>query len=143
MSVHCETTRFGLATWLCAAVLSVVALVAFAEPAKPKKRGETYWAAVAADELFGVAGPDHVEVRLADGSRCDILTKEYAIEVDWADEKWKEAPGQAVLYAALTNRKPGVVLLVKNRRNEQSDILRATIVCAKLEIPIWFYEVKR
>lgn len=43
--------------------------------------------------------------------RVDILTGQYAIEVERA-EKWKNAIGQALWYGLQTNRKAGIVLLV-------------------------------
>jgi hypothetical protein len=48
------------------------------------------------------------EVILADRSRCDGLTAEYAIEVDFAG-KW-EALEQALHYARLTGKKRGSFL---------------------------------
>lgn len=46
-----------------------------------------------------------MEVVAPDGTRCDILTDEYAIEVDFAN-KWAEAIGQALNYAIQFNKMP-------------------------------------
>ena len=54
-----------------------------------------------------------VEVRLADRTRVDILTEDYAIEVDFAT-KWAEAIGQALHYARMTGRKPGVIIIIRD-----------------------------
>ena len=43
--------------------------------------------------------------------RVDILTNEYAIEVERADH-WKNAIGQSLWYGLQTNRRSGIVLLV-------------------------------
>ena len=59
-----------------------------------------------------------VEYRLSDGTRVDILTDCLAIEVDFA-KKWYEAVGQATHYARLTDRPPGVLLIVKERYEEK------------------------
>ena len=51
-----------------------------------------------------------LEYRLSNGARVDCLSPDYAIEVDWT-EKWAEAIGQALYYAAETDRKPAVILI--------------------------------
>lgn len=53
-----------------------------------------------------------LEYVLTDRSRVDCLTADYAVEVDYA-EKWAEAIGQALFYAAMTGKRPGVVLLLR------------------------------
>lgn len=55
-------------------------------------------------------GGEH-EKRLADGTRVDCLTTQYAIEVDFAT-KWYEAVGQALHYARMTGKQPGIMLIV-------------------------------
>lgn len=77
-----------------------------------------------------------VEAVMPDGSRCDLLTAEYAIEVDWAP-KWKESVGQAALYAIWTGRKPAVLLLVKDATREKVDLLRAKLVCERLGMTLF------
>ena len=49
---------------------------------------------------------------LADRTRVDCLLPGYAVEVDFA-HKWAEGMGQALHYARVTGRKPGVVLILK------------------------------
>lgn len=73
---------------------------------------------------------------LKDGSRCDCVLKKYAVEVDWAG-KW-EAIEQALNYARLLNKKPGILFicrkpgdLKKIRRTEKN------IKFYKLPIKIW------
>lgn len=51
------------------------------------------------------------EFLLWDKSRCDCLTKDYAIEFDFA-HKWAESIGQSLYYAKLTKRKPAVALIL-------------------------------
>jgi hypothetical protein len=48
-----------------------------------------------------------MEVLLQDGTRCDIITKTHAIEVDFAD-KWAEAIAQSLGYARQNNKKEGI-----------------------------------
>ena len=59
-----------------------------------------------------------VEFRLGDGTRVDILTDEYAIEVDWAP-KWAESIGQCLYYAEKTDRKPMSLLLIESESDKR------------------------
>jgi len=70
------------------------------------------------------------EVRMPDETRCDILTKTTAWEVDWAP-KWAEGVGQALLYSIWTGKEPGLLLLVRDRQKEKAYILRAKLVCER------------
>ncbi len=62
-------------------------------------------------------GSPRLEVRLSDGSRCDILTSTHAWEVDFA-KKWHEGISQALLYGKLTGRRAGLILLVNPERDQ-------------------------
>lgn len=53
------------------------------------------------------------EAVLWDMTRVDCLTKDYAVEFDFA-KKWAESVGQSLYYAELTHKKPAVVLILKN-----------------------------
>jgi len=81
-----------------------------------------------------------IEVRLWDSTRVDLLNDEYAIEVD-RPSKWAEAIGQAGYYAELTNRKPGIILLVSDMKRESKYIYRCQTVCAKWGIRLWLETV--
>ncbi len=70
-----------------------------------------------------------VEYKLSDGTRVDILTDDLAIEVDFA-RKWYEAIGQACHYSRLSNRKPGVLLIVKSPSEEK--YAKATLEVCKV-----------
>jgi len=51
------------------------------------------------------------EFVLWDSTRVDCLTKDYAIEFDFA-KKWAESIGQALYYAKMTGKKPAVALIL-------------------------------
>lgn len=51
------------------------------------------------------------EFVLWDNTRVDCLTKDYAIEFDFA-KKWAESIGQSLYYAKMTGKKPAVVLIL-------------------------------
>lgn len=51
------------------------------------------------------------EFVLWDNTRVDCLTKDYAIEFDFA-KKWAESVGQSLYYAKMTGKKPAVALIL-------------------------------
>ena len=51
------------------------------------------------------------EVVLWDMTRVDCLSKDYAIEFDFA-KKWAESIGQSLYYSKMTGKKPAVVLIL-------------------------------
>jgi len=69
------------------------------------------------------------EWMLPDRSRVDLLSEKIAWEVDWAP-KWAEGIGQAIYYAAWTERAGGLILLVKDPEREKVYVLRAKLACA-------------
>jgi len=104
--------------------------------------GETYYSTILAKQLNGVP-----EFRLFDQSRVDILTRDLALEVDWAGKslKWSEAIGQTLYYARVTNRKPGVILLTTSTTPslaEQRNIHRCLVACSAINIPVWIANVQ-
>ena len=68
---------------------------------------ESYYQDIFAAEVGG-----RTEVTAGDGTRCDILTDSYAIEVDFA-RKWGEANGQSLNYGFQFNRQAGIVLILE------------------------------
>ena len=74
------------------------------------------------------------EVVLWDGTRVDLLSDTHAWEVDW-DHKWAEAIGQSLYYAAVTSKKPGIILLVRERGKERFTY-RCQTVAAKYNIEL-------
>lgn len=67
-----------------------------------------------------------VEYALPDGRRVDVLTDDYAYEADWS-YKWTEGIGQALSYAIATNRKPGLIFLMKGADDERYNQCLAVI----------------
>ena len=122
----CELKRILLALLLVCSAVSA---------AEPKYANETTWIKRLADKYKAKS-----EVVLADHSRADLVSDTVAYEVEWA-YKWKESIGQCELYSILSNRKPGVILLVRDRDEEQRHILRCAAVCAKLGIELCIEDV--
>lgn len=76
------------------------------------------------------------EYVLADRTRVDCLTDEYAIEFDFAD-KWAEAIGQSLHYAEMSGRKPGIVLILEYPDDERYRE-RIEQIAAKNKIRVWY-----
>lgn len=77
-----------------------------------------------------------MEVVLADRSRCDCITETYAIEVDFAG-KW-EALEQALNYARLTGKKPGIVFICRKKGdNKKIDRTIKNIKFGGFNINVW------
>lgn len=77
------------------------------------------------------------EYRLPDLTRVDCLTETHAVEFDFAP-KWAESIGQALYYASQTNRRAGVVLILRNPKDERYvRRLKAVVVEAGVELDIW------
>lgn len=80
-------------------------------------------------------------VLLDDGTICDLLNKKYAIEIDYTN-KWYEAIGQSLHYAIVANRKPAIILLMKDPETEWKHLIRCAVVCGKYDIKLYVEEVQ-
>jgi len=76
-----------------------------------------------------------IEYVLPDRARVDIITKEYAIEVDFAS-KWAEAVGQSLYYAEMTKLKPGILLILENIK-EYKFVFRIRVLTEKYGIKLF------
>ena len=89
---------------------------------------EVAWSVHIAAEIGG-----KTEVLTPDGSRCDILTDNFAYEVDWCTRskpyKHWESVSQAIFYGAVFNRKPAVILLFDGSDVAKKSYLRCLLVC--------------
>jgi hypothetical protein len=96
------------------------------------KKNERYYQINMCKSLNG-----EIEVVLEDKTRVDCLTKDYAIEVDWAN-KWAESIGQSLYYSYMTKKKPAIALIVGKKDNKY--LKRLKLVSDKLEIKIIILE---
>ena len=116
-----------------ALILSILAILTL--PASAERKHAERWYQERIAKIWGAK----MEVRVANG-RVDIVSKEYATEVEFAD-KWKEAIGQALWYALQTNKKAGIVLICEDKSDYLHAIrLRSTIQYAKLDIKVWTHD---
>ncbi len=102
-----------------------------AEPL-PQKKNERYYQIKMCNKLEG-----KIEYRLADKTRVDCLTDEYAIEVDWA-KKWAEGIGQSLYYGMVTNKKPAIGLIVEE--GDERYLKRLYRVSKELDIKVIILE---
>ena len=76
------------------------------------------------------------EYKLPDKTRIDCLTPTHAIEFDFS-KKWAEAIGQSLYYALITQRQPGIVLILEDKTNEQRYLQRLLTVAKRYGIDVW------
>lgn len=79
------------------------------------------------------------EVVLSDGTRADCLTPDgYAVEADFAS-KYSEGVGQALHYASVTGRYPGVLLIVEHpvRDARYVERLQTTLRSVCPSVRVW------
>jgi len=96
------------------------------------KQKESYY-----QHEFAVAMNGRTEVRLMDGTRADIVTDKYAIEVDFG-AKWAEAIGQSLSYAIHLDKKAGVLLVIKDD-SEIRFLERLMKVAVEHDIQVWVW----
>lgn len=98
----------------------------------PKKLNEKWY-----QERWCALQNGESEVRLEDKTRCDCLTNEYAIEVDFS-RKWAEAVGQSLHYAKMTGKQAGILLIVEsNKDSRHYERLEGLIEYHQLPIKVW------
>ncbi len=77
------------------------------------------------------------EVTLPDRSRADCITEKHAVEIEFA-RKWKESIGQSLDYAMQTNKRAGIVLILRNKKDYKYWImLNSVIEHFSLSIDTW------
>ncbi len=115
-------------------LLSIAVICACASPAMAAhQHPEKYYQKLWCDQHGGVT-----EYRLDDGTRVDCLTKDHAIEFDFAP-KWAESIGQAIYYGLKTDSKPGVVLIMEES-TDQRYLDRLNKVATHQGITVWTME---
>jgi hypothetical protein len=115
---------------MIACVMILTACPSYARRLKPEKYYQEIWCAEHKGRL---------EYVLEDRTRVDCLTCEYAVEVEFAD-KWAEAVGQALYYAMITNKKPGIVIIIE-KPEERRFLIRLAKLAKKFNITVWEVDV--
>ena len=82
-------------------------------------------------------GKGKIEYHLTNNTRVDCLTPTHAIEFDWAS-KWYESVGQSLYYSLQTNKRAGIVLIIKHKKDYKYWLrLNSTIKHFQLPIDTW------
>lgn len=77
-----------------------------------------------------------MEYKLSDKTRVDCVTKNYAVEFDFAP-KWAEAIGQSLYYGIMTNKKPAVVLIIE-KPSDFRYYYRIKKVADNIHFTLWY-----
>lgn len=101
-----------------------------------RRHAETYYQERWCAEQGGV-----LEFVVESGARCDCLTTTHAVEFDFAD-KWAEAIGQSLHYAALTMRRAGIVLIIEDPKKDARQLKRLTTTIQRHRLPIDIWTLK-
>ena len=91
-------------------------------------------------DIFAAQVGGRTEVTAGDGTRCDILTDSYAIEVDFA-RKWGEAIGQSLNYGFQFNRQAGIVLILE-KPSDRKHLIRVNSIIQHYDLPIKVWEMR-
>jgi len=75
------------------------------------------------------------EYRLKDNTRVDCLTKDYAVEMDFA-YKWAESIGQSLHYARMTGQRAMVILIITNEDRDRKHVNKVKKMIAHFGLPI-------
>lgn len=75
------------------------------------------------------------EFMLSDSTRVDCVTKQYAVEVDFAP-KWAEAVGQALYYSTMTEKRPAILLILEKEADRRY-LDRLERISGNLGITVW------
>ena len=95
---------------------------------------ESYYQVIAAKILNA-----ETEVILSDGSRADIISTSHAIEVDWS-KKWTEGVSQSLWYAFQTNKKAGLILIIKDE-TDTKEVIKVNSLINHYDLPITLWTI--
>lgn len=93
-------------------IILILILIFFIQNVEAKHQNqESYYQTKWCKQNNGIS-----EYVLPDKARIDCLTKDYAIEFDFA-QKWAEGIGQSMYYANVTKKKPAIALIIKSEKD--------------------------
>jgi hypothetical protein len=94
-------------------ILIITLPLLIASCSAPEKINETWY-----QERWCEQRDGQIEIRLKDKTRCECLTNDYAVKIDFS-RKWAEAVGQSLHYARMTGMQAGILLIVENEQGKQ------------------------
>lgn len=99
------------------AILFLLAFLLACSSSLSVKKNERYY-----QKKWCFARGGRIEVRLQDGTRADCVTREFAIEFDFAGKRL-HAIGQAINYAEMTGKRAGIVLICRSPSDRDKYLL--------------------
>lgn len=104
----------------------------------PKAYGKHIYLERVYQEKWCKACNGQAEVMLPDKARVDCVTDKFAVEVDFA-VKWAESLTQALYYALMLDKEPGILIIVEDYEKDKIflDRLDRTIKYWKLPVTVW------
>ena len=119
---------------------AIICVIITAQAWAQRAQKEDYYAQLWCESQGGQS-----EAITSQGTRVDCLLPDYAVEVDF-DQKWAEGLGQALHYGVEMNRKPAVLLIMKDHdgkdRSKYSERLQSTIDGANLGVKVFYIHSK-
>lgn len=112
-------------------VFTILSVIIVSGCSKEKKLHEKHYQTLLCNELGGV-----MEQSLLDRTRVDCLTDEYAIEVDFS-KKWAESVGQSLYYAKMTDKKPGIGIIVGSSKKDKRNLKRLRVLTDAYDIKLF------
>jgi hypothetical protein len=128
-------SHLGVQQIIVAFFLMLTSCTLFAEAVQVVTHNESYY-----QRLWALDYDSELEVILKDGTRCDIVTIDHAIEVDWA-RKWAEAIGQSLNYSMQTGKRGGILLIMDGERDEKHWV-RINQIVENFSLPIDLFRIK-
>lgn len=108
-----------------------------AEPFGAKPRNEVFYTQLIARQLGWRA-----EVRTSIGTRCDLVSEQHCVEVEWPSRKCFESVGQVLHYSRELGKSPAILFLLSEKSPlERSFVLeRIGDVAVDHGIEIWWFD---
>lgn len=108
-------------------IIFFISQICYAAHYQPEKVYQKEWC----DKYNGI-----MEYRLPDKTRVDCVTKNYAVEFDFAN-KWAESIGQSLYYGLITGKKPAVVLIIE-KSSDWKYYYRTKKVADFIHFTLWY-----
>lgn len=108
-------------------VILQIQLNCYAAHYQPEKVYQKEWC----DKYNGI-----MEYTLPDKTRVDCVTKNYAVEFDFAS-KWAESIGQSLYYGLMTGKNPAVVLIIE-KPSDWKYYYRTKKVADFIHFTLWY-----
>ena len=108
-----------------------ILLILFGIQVQARLHPEKYY-----QDAFAEISGGKTEYVLHNRTRVDILTDKYSIEVEFANN-WAESIGQSIYYSMITDKEPGILLIIEDKEKDIKYFNRLMLVALEYGISIW------